>query len=83
MTKTHASYAQSGIFWVNFWGTLCHLIFLESNVIGERKKHKAQVELLQLRIPPNPKKTECPEKKNYDKVAKETLIHCLYSEILI
>lgn len=29
------------------------LIFLRLNVIGERKKHKAQVELLQLRIPPH------------------------------
>lgn len=37
--------------------------FSGSNVIGERKKHKAQVELLQLRIPPNPKKTESPETK--------------------
>lgn len=50
-------------FWVNLLGSLCHLIFLRSNVIGERKKHKAQVELLQLRIPPNPKKTESPETK--------------------
>lgn len=43
-------------------GTLfCHWIFLRSNVISERNKHKAQVELLQLRIPPRPKKIESPK----------------------
>lgn len=47
----------------NFLGTLCRPKFHSSNVIGERKKNKAQVELLQLRIPPNPKKKESPETK--------------------
>lgn len=47
------------IFWgVNCLGSLCHWRFFISNVIGERKKLKAQVELLQLRSPPNPKKKE-------------------------
>ena len=63
-----------------FCGTLCHLIFLSSYVIGEKKKNKAQVELLQLRIPPDPKKKNL-LKQNKD--PKERLIHCLYSKISV
>lgn len=40
-----------------------HLIVFGSNVISVRKKHKAQVELLQLIIPSEPKKTESPGTK--------------------
>lgn len=47
-------------------------------LIGERKKNKAQVEPLQLRIPPNAKKKNLLE-QNED--VRERLIHCLYSKI--
>lgn len=64
MTKTHESYAQSWVFGVNFWGTLCPFdsSWVKCNRCV-RKKHKAQVELLQLRIPFEPKKTESPGTK--------------------
>lgn len=51
------------LFWVNCSGELCHWIFLSSNVTGERKKLKAQVELLQLRNPPPKEQKEIPERK--------------------
>lgn len=56
-------------FWVNCLGELCHWIFLSSNVVGERKKLKAQVELLQLRNPPNPKKKK--KGKSLDKSKRQ------------
>lgn len=75
-------------FWVNCSGELCHWIFLSSNVVGERKKLKAQVELLQLRNPPNPKKKKgnpwtkarCKKQNKTEKHTQNTRIHCLYSE---
>lgn len=83
----YTSYAQS---WRGFFGPTsgaCFFVFFlpldifflfECQLVRERKKHKAQVELLQLRIPPNAKRKNLLE-QNED--VRERLIHCLYSKI--
>lgn len=75
--KWHMHQMHRHNFWVNCLGELCHWIFLSSNVTGERKKLKAQVELLQPRNPPNPKKKGNPETKARCKKKRGSIAYIL------